>query len=86
MSTKQPDYPASAQRVITVTMPYQRAYAAPLPRHKWQLILPVTGEVRVLTEDEFSETWVLELECPPAVRKLFDGFESYASWRWGGDR
>ena len=79
MSTKQPDYPASAQRVITVTMPYQRAYAAPLPRHKWQLILPVT-------EDEFSETWVLESECPPAVRKLFDGFESYASWRWGGDR
>lgn len=50
MSTKQPDYPASAQRVITVTMPYQRAYAAPLPRHKWQLILPATGEVQVLTE------------------------------------
>lgn len=86
MSTKQPDYQASAQRVITVTMPYQRAYAAPLPRHKWQLILPVTGEVQVLTEDEFSETWVLESECPPAVRRLFDGFESYASWRWGGDR
>ena len=83
MSTKQPDYPASAQRIITVTMPYQRVYAAPLPRHKWQLILPATGEVQVLTEDEFSETWVLESECPPAVRRLFDGFESYARWRFG---
>ena len=48
-----------------------------------QIILPGTGEVLVLTEDEFSETWVLESECPPAVRKLFDGFESYARWRWG---
>ena len=54
-----------------------------LPRHRWQIILPGTGEVLVLTEDEFSETWVLESECPPAVRKLFDGFESYARWRWG---
>ena len=59
------------------------AYAAPLPRHRWQIILPGTGEVLVLTEDEFSETWVLESECPPAVRKLFDGFESYARWRLG---
>ena len=81
------ELPMRAQRAITVTMPYQRAYAAPLPRHRWQIILqiilPGTGEVLVLTEDEFSETWVLESECPPAVRKLFDGFESYARWRWG---
>lgn len=79
----QTSLPNSAQRAITVTMPYQLAYASPLPRHRWQIILPGTGEVLVLTEDEFSETWVLESECPPAVRKLFDGFESYASWLWG---
>ena len=36
-----------------------------------------------LDEVSFAETWVLESECPPAVRKLFDGFESYARWRWG---
>lgn len=79
----QTSLPNSAQRAITVTMPYQLAYASPLPRRRWQIILPGTGEVLVLTEDEFSETWVLESECPPAVRKLFDGFESYARWRWG---
>lgn len=79
----QTSLPNSAQRAITVTRPYQLAYASPLPRRRWQVILPGTGEVLVLTEDEFSETWVLESECPPAVRKLFDGFESYASWRWG---
>lgn len=78
----QTSLPNSAQRAITVTMPYQLAYASPLPRHRWQIILPGTGEVLVLTEDEFSETWVLESECPPAVRKLFDGFD-YARWRWG---
>ena len=83
MSTKQPDYPVRAQRAITVTMPYQRAYAAPLPRHRWQIILPGTGEVLELDEVSFAETWVLESECPPAVRKLFDGFESYARWRFG---
>ena len=78
------ELPMRAQRAITVTMPYQRAYAAPLPRHRWQIILPGTGEVLVLTEDEFSETWVLESECPPAVRqRFFNGLESYASWRWG---
>lgn len=78
------ELPMRAQRAITVTMPYQRAYAAPLPRHRWQIILPGTGEVLVLTEDEFSETWVLESECPPAVRqRFFNGFESYARWRWG---
>ena len=77
------ELPMRAQRAITVTMPYQRAYAAPLPRHRWQIILPGTGEVLVLTEDELSETWVLESECPLAVRKLFDGFESYARWRCG---
>lgn len=81
--TMKKELPMRAQRAITVTMPYQRAYAAPLPRHRWQIILPGTGEVLVLTEDEFSETWVLESECPLAVRKLFDGFESYARWRWG---
>ena len=79
----QTSLPNSAQRAITVTMPYQLAYISPLPRRRWQVILPGTGEVLVLTEDEFSETWVLESECPPAVRKLFDGFESYARWRWG---
>ena len=79
----QTSLPNTAQRAITVTMPYQLAYASPLPRHRWQIILPGTGEVLVLTEDEFSETWVLESECPPAVLKLFDGFESYARWRWG---
>ena len=79
----QTSLPNSAQRAITVTMPYQLAYASPLPRHRWQIILPGTGEVLVLTEDEFSETWVLESECPPAVRRLFDGFESYARWRFG---
>ena len=56
----QTSLPNSAQRAITVTMPYQLAYASPLPRHRWQIILPGTGEVLVLTEDEFSETWVLE--------------------------
>ena len=79
----QTSLPNSAPRAITVTMPYQLAYASPLPRHRWQIILPGTVEVLVLTEDEFSETWVLESEYPPAVRKLFDGFESYARWRWG---
>lgn len=80
----QTSLPNSAQRAITVTMPYQLAYASPLPRHRWQIILPGTGEVLVLTEDEFSETWVLESECPPAVRqRFFNGFESYARWRWG---
>ena len=80
----QTSLPNSAQRAITVTMPYQLAYVSPLPRHRWQIILPGTGEVLVLTEDEFSETWVLESECPPAVRqRLFNGLESYASWRWG---
>lgn len=69
MSTKQPDYPASAQRVITVTMPYQRAYAVPLPRHKWQLILPVTGEVRVLTEDECEQSRKLRI----SVTKIENG-------------
>lgn len=77
------ELPMRAQRAITVTMPYQRAYAAPLPRHRWQIILPGTGEVLELDEVIFAETWVLESECPPAVRKLFDGFESYARWRWG---
>lgn len=80
----QTSLPNSAQRAITVTMPYQLAYASPLPRHRWQIILPGTGEVLVLTEDEFSETWVLESECPPAVRqRFFNGLESYARWRWG---
>ena len=36
------ELPMRAQRAITVTMPYQRAYAAPLPRHRWQIILPGT--------------------------------------------
>ncbi|WP_297217448.1 hypothetical protein [uncultured Desulfovibrio sp.] len=75
--------PHAARRAITVTMPYQRAYAAPLPRHRWQLILPATGEVLELSEDEFSEMWVLESECPPSVGRLFDGMPAYASWRWG---
>ena len=75
--------PIIAASAVTVTMPYQRAYAAPLPRHRWQIILPGTGEVLELDEVSFAETWVLESECPPAVLKLFDGFESYARWRWG---
>lgn len=80
----QTSLPNSAQRAITVTMPYQRAYAAPLPRHRWQIILPGTGEVLELDEVSFAETWVLESECPPAVRqRFFNGLESYASWRWG---
>lgn len=78
------ELPMRAQRAITVTMPYQRAYAAPLPRHRWQIILPGTGEVLELDEVSFAETWVLESECPPAVRqRFFNGLESYASWRWG---
>lgn len=43
----------------------------------------VLVEVLELDEVSFAETWVLESECPPAVLKLFDGFESYARWRWG---
>ena len=80
----QTSLPNSAQRAITVTMPYQLAYASPLPRRRWQIILPATGEVLELSGDEFSEMWVLESECPPAVRqRFFNGLESYASWRWG---
>lgn len=82
----QTSLPNAAQRAITVTMPYQLAYASPLPRRRWQIILPTTGEVLELSGDEFSEMWVLESECPPAVRKLFDGMPAYASWRWGNSR
>ena len=54
------------------------------PRRRWQVILPETGEIQELSENDFVETWVLESECPPAVRqRFFNGLESYASWRWG---
>ena len=50
------ELPMRAQRAITVTMPYQRAYAAPLPRHRWQIILPGTGEVLELDEAEVRKS------------------------------
>ena len=75
--------PYAAQRAISFTMPYRRVYAACLTGKNWQVIHPDTGDVTQMPDRDFRAMFVLERDCPPGVRRMFDGMPAYASWRWG---
>lgn len=77
------ELPMRAQRAITVTMPYQPPMRRRCPGTDGSSSCRVRERCWNWTRSAFAETWVLESECPPAVRRLFDGMPAYASWRWG---
>ena len=72
--------PRNVVRAITLCRPYVVAYCVK-DRDGWLVQYPNKAEPELMEKKAFERKFCLESDCPPRVKELFSGVQTFSQWR-----
>lgn len=72
--------PRNVVRAITLCRPYGVVYCAKTP-DGWLVQCPDKSEPELMEKKAFDRRFCLESDCPPRVKELFSGVQTFSQWR-----
>lgn len=72
--------PRNVVRAITLCSPYAVVYCAK-NSDGWLVQYPDKAEPELMEKKSFDRKFCLESDCPPRVKELFSGVQTFSQWR-----